>query len=885
MADDILGENSVQSNHEFKKGNSIKSRAVTLEGLEKAWADRAALRKQRSKNQAADPIKTNQMLQSKPKLDYKVSEAPICRAWNQMQRTLTSTIHSMFSVNKSNNVEINYSIDKPTSILTKKNRSNPNISNHFDIERKNIYKNAANSHSKGNLINRNENQGRNRLASRLDELHKLAAIKAEVEFIRASASFYSSSNDSINDDDKPNHHDEIKNNTQSFKPISILPSDYSFSSALSDLANSEHHKRAFLLLDLASVVSAHVTFHSIISGSGIYHRSKSFNTMRTQVKRKQPSVNRAALPLLQSQIECDTNNLDQQRRKTQPLHIFMEPQFDVQKNRDLELLRLFLRMKVGLRCSSRDDILAVRKAIHLESSNERLLIKNENKDTIENAPDESINEMEGLLLDDSRRIRKPDGYFKTMFSFDSQSHMNIKRSFLNNKEITIDGPDEIHRLVRVVHRFCDREKRRQKSNVCDSNPLKLPETIRARNEFVVQKFVLRLPRSDCDLNKQTFKSLLSKWEILIQNTSTAAQKNGSDLIGISIDLSFLDFSFEVDDLTLEITKNGKETRHLCNHWIQICQFLRRVRLLFICQMKQPDVRFDFTGLPHPLTKDKAQVFTTALATYTNKALEIDEIHDFYAQLKAKTNSTLENDSPLIIDESLRQYLERDDCVVRFTADMSQHLVAHAGALCTRIIGVKKNHNTNDKDGKKARSSTSVDVHYFIDDGCYGSLSQSNVIEAPNNCKIASNCSNKDGLEESESSTIKNDKKFLPLPLYGEKRLILDSPKKLTDDVNQTKSIAKLVNATVWGPTCDGLDRVCSAVLLPNNLEANRDWLIFPNLGCGGFGGGLGLGTAFNGFDPPETAYCVLGYFKDWRSELKDGITSSTSTSSFHFYDD
>ena len=67
-------------------------------------------------------------------------------------------------------------------------------------------------------------------------------------------------------------------------------------------------------------------------------------------------------------------------------------------------------------------------------------------------------------------------------------------------------------------------------------------------------------------------------------------------------------------------------------------------------------------------------------------------------------------------------------------------------------------------------------------------------------------------------------------------------------------------STVWGPTCDGLDKVCDHVLLPSDLQANRDWLVFSNLGCGGFGGGLGLGTAFNGFDPPDVSYCVLGYF-------------------------
>ena len=63
----------------------------------------------------------------------------------------------------------------------------------------------------------------------------------------------------------------------------------------------------------------------------------------------------------------------------------------------------------------------------------------------------------------------------------------------------------------------------------------------------------------------------------------------------------------------------------------------------------------------------------------------------------------------------------------------------------------------------------------------------------------------------------------------------------------------IVLSTVWGPTCDGLDRVCSDIPLP--ILERDDWLVFPNLRSAG-----GLTTAFNGFDPPDTAYCVLGYF-------------------------
>ena len=56
-------------------------------------------------------------------------------------------------------------------------------------------------------------------------------------------------------------------------------------------------------------------------------------------------------------------------------------------------------------------------------------------------------------------------------------------------------------------------------------------------------------------------------------------------------------------------------------------------------------------------------------------------------------------------------------------------------------------------------------------------------------------------------------------------------------------------------TLSSLDQVCKDIPLP---EMQRDeWLVFPNLSSSH---SEGLGTAFNGFAPPDTCYCVLGYF-------------------------
>lgn len=147
-----------------------------------------------------------------------------------------------------------------------------------------------------------------------------------------------------------------------------------------------------------------------------------------------------------------------------------------------------------------------------------------------------------------------------------------------------------------------------------------------------------------------------------------------------------------------------------------------------------------------------------------------------------------------IDTDLVDWLrEHSNDFSTITLDASHILVQNAGALCTRIIGVRQNES-----GK---------IHYYIDDGCYGSLSS-------------------------------HSRDSLPLPMKSESNINSNS------DQTQEELIA-----TVWGPTCDGLDKVCNNILLPKLCR--DDWLIFGNAGF------CDEGTTFNGFAPPDVAYCVL----------------------------
>lgn len=107
-----------------------------------------------------------------------------------------------------------------------------------------------------------------------------------------------------------------------------------------------------------------------------------------------------------------------------------------------------------------------------------------------------------------------------------------------------------------------------------------------------------------------------------------------------------------------------------------------------------------------------------------------------------------------------------------TIDVSRLLMANAAALCTRIIGVKNNESNLETNGgahDKVQNgqNAAIQQHLYIDDGCYGSLSN-----YPN--------------------------EGIPLPLKSQRfmRTLSATSKELVEKEQKT-----VVNTTVWGPTC------------------------------------------------------------------------------------
>jgi ornithine decarboxylase len=61
--------------------------------------------------------------------------------------------------------------------------------------------------------------------------------------------------------------------------------------------------------------------------------------------------------------------------------------------------------------------------------------------------------------------------------------------------------------------------------------------------------------------------------------------------------------------------------------------------------------------------------------------------------------------------------------------------------------------------------------------------------------------------------------------------------------------ASMVNASIWGPTCDSIDCVCPEIILPAALEVG-DWLGFSNMGAYT----ICAASRFNGFEKSRVVY-------------------------------
>ena len=363
-----------------------------------------------------------------------------------------------------------------------------------------------------------------------------------------------------------------------------------------------------------------------------------------------------------------------------------------------------------------------------------------------------------LVADSTSHTAPPDSYLRELLN------ARVTR-------LTVDGPDEVHRVVKTAARI--RARRGGGSSSSDDDDIHAPMPLEPL------ELVLRLPNDP------------SKWESAVKATLQAVRSYPQHrLAGVSLDVG-----------TTEDQHRERQT--LAE------QALHQILAASSDDTNAPNtVQIHLTGL-----EDWAVALPSSDASAASSLSGSSSL--------AAAAPPFETPFPSLWVQWWGTIQKREPRVTEIAVECSHPLIASAGALCTRIIGVRE--SGSDNAGTSAPPSGSGDdlsdvpvplpkQSLYIDDGCYGSLYQT-----------------------------KGDLHPIPLGNY-----------KNPDPAGT--AAANAYSTTVWGPTCDGLDRVCRDIRLPK-LERD-DWLVFPNLGCPG-----GLGTAFNGFEPPDTAYCVLGYFK------------------------
>lgn len=202
------------------------------------------------------------------------------------------------------------------------------------------------------------------------------------------------------------------------------------------------------------------------------------------------------------------------------------------------------------------------------------------------------------------------------------------------------------------------------------------------------------------------------------------------------------------------------------------------------------------------------------------------------------------DRPIVVSADATEYLMASGVWSTVAAVIGRKCIAptdtsnttqpiQVGEGCTAAIGV----NRSSTDETMRAGSTM----YYIDDGCYGSLSGAllrGTLMQPS--PVLSNCHDREVLLSPPGSTETSRERVGGV-----------------DKISTTRGPS--AQCTVWGPTCDGLDCVSRLTPLPVNLRPGRDWLLFQDVGIRG----IADATVFNGLKPLDCFYC----FRVWEGPV------------------
>ncbi|XP_017331656.1 ornithine decarboxylase [Ictalurus punctatus] len=205
------------------------------------------------------------------------------------------------------------------------------------------------------------------------------------------------------------------------------------------------------------------------------------------------------------------------------------------------------------------------------------------------------------------------------------------------------------------------------------------------------------------------------------------------------------------------------------------------------------------------------------ATYTQAIADARYVFDMGAELGY--NMTLldigggfpgSDDSKLkfeeitsVINPALDKYFPVD-CGVRIIAEPGRFYAASAYTLAVNIIAKKVNMKEQSGSDDEDDGASDRTLMYYVNDGVYGSF----------------NC-------------------------------ILFDHAHVTPIVHKKpKPDEHMYPCSIWGPTCDGLDRIVELCTLPDRQVG--DWLLFENMGAYT----VAASSTFNGFQKPDIYYVM-----------------------------
>lgn len=362
--------------------------------------------------------------------------------------------------------------------------------------------------------------------------------------------------------------------------IRILPTGFDETSAL--MTTIQEHKRAFMLLDLGRVIGAHAKFFSYTCGFGMMESNNNHFNCEQNIQHLPPTHR-----LRRTGVKV--NSIGRVKKG-----LYIQPQFTVTKNPNVQLLKLFVRLGVDLRYNSIDDIIAATKAITEEKQERKKNRKSFNQSSTDEHQQqdgvsagnnsvhssssddgddgEDYNEYDestlGLVLvDDASKTRKPNRYFRRLLQ--TRKNQNSDR-FL---EVAIDDEYEVTRISNNIRRLLKR------SDVSSSY------------EETTRRFMLRLPTMEFKCSNY-IDSSNGLWEKLILKVFAATMEQGGELYGVSVDLSP-----KLLSRGKESNKSSKDDAPPASVILkQICARLRIFRLLLL-SVGQYHIRIDVSGLP------------------------------------------------------------------------------------------------------------------------------------------------------------------------------------------------------------------------------------------------------------------------------------------------